>query len=592
MSNVEICRVLRNVAAALSIKNEKKFRFQIIAYQKAADEIENSNVEVGDLLREKKLEKLPGVGASIRSHLEEMVNTGHVKHFDSILEDVPSAVFPLLDVTGFGPKKAFRLVNEFKLNNPETVFSDIQKLGKEGRIATLEGFGEKSQSDILRAIEEYGLGKTKGNRMVLPYAGQLADKLVDYLNKSKNVIRVSVLGSLRRRRSTVGDIDIAVASNEPGKVFDHFTTYPGIERIIERGDKSCSILATSGRQVDLMVAPPEGFGALLQHFTGSKAHNIHLREHALSKGLSLSEYGIRKVGTKKDESQIMKFKTEEEFYEALDMDWIPPELREDNGEIEAAIKHDLPNLVRLEDIKGDFHIHSSYPIEPSHDMGQNSMEEMIEQALKLKYKYLGFSEHSPSISKHSNRKIYEILTLRSKYIERLRLKYKNIIRIYSLLEIDILPDGSLAIEDEAMDLLDGGIVSIHSNFDMDKDKMTERVLKGLSHPKAKILAHPTGRLLNQRSGYELDWDLIFNFCKENKKAIEINAWPLRLDLPDTLVKRAVDKGVILVIDTDSHDLKQMEMMKYGISVARRGWATCNDILNTKSYNEIDEWIEI
>lgn len=587
MTNTEIVRLLRNIAAAYSIKDEKKFRFQIIAYQKAADTIDHGVNELQDLFKENKLDTLPGIGPSIKSHLEELFSKGKVGHFEEVLQDIPEAVFPLLDVPGFGPKRAFKLVTEYKLSNPETVISDLEKIAQEGKIASLEGFGEKSQQDILQSIQEYSLGKTKASRMVLPYADELAKRMVSYLTKSKYVLKAYPLGSLRRKTATVGDIDIAVASRHPSEVLDHFTAYPGKERLIERGDRTASILISSGRQVDLMVQPPEGFGALLQHFTGSKAHNIHLRDYALSKGLSLSEYGIKKKSD--PDGEVMKFETEEKFYDFIGLEWVPPEMREDTGEIELAVKHDLPKLVELSDIKGDFHLHSSYPIEPSHDMGKNSMEEMIEKAKSLKYTYLGFSEHNPSLSRHNSRQMYESLRKRSKFIEQLKATYKNSIHIFSLLEIDILPNGDLAIDGEGIELLDAAIVSVHSVFDMDKAAMTERVLRGLSHPKAKILAHPTGRLLNQRPGYELDWDRIFDFCKANKKALEINSWFLRLDLPDVLVREAVKRGVTLVINTDSHAGAQMAFMEYGVSVARRGWARSDDILNTKTYNEVKEW---
>jgi len=587
VTNSEIAKLLRNVAASYSIKDEKKFRFQIIAYQKAADAIENSSSELADLIKENKLDTLSGIGPSIKSHLEELIAKGQVKHFDELFRSIPSAVFPLLDITSFGPKKAYKLVTAFKLSNPASVIYELEKIAKSGKIADLDGFGEKSQQDIIQALREYGLGKTKSVRMVLPYANELAEKIISYLHKSKSVLKAYPLGSLRRRLSTIGDIDIAVATRDTEAVFEHFTAYPGKERVIERGDRSSSILVSSGRQIDLMVAPPEGFGALLQHFTGSKAHNVHLREYALSKNLSLSEYGIRKKGEGNDKAKL--YETEEKFYEALGLTWIPPEIREDTGEIELAITHDLPALLELKDIRGDFHLHSSYPIEPSHDMGQSSMEVMIKKAKELNYSYLGFSEHNPTISRHNSEQSYKILGQRKRVIKKLMNKLD--VRIFSLLEIDILPDGSLAVDDKSLELLDGAIVSIHSNFDMQRSTITQRVIKGLSHPKAKILAHPTGRLLNQRQGYDLEWDKVFDFCKTNNKALEINAWPLRLDLPDQLVRQAVKSGVMLVIDTDSHDVSQMTMMEYGVSVARRGWARGNDILNTKSYNEVAKWFE-
>lgn len=588
MTNITISKTLRNVAASYTIIDEKKYRFQIIAYQNAADIIEHLPTELSELYEEKRLDEIPGVGPSIKDHLISLIESGKVQHFEEIFKEIPQSVFPLLDVPGFGPKTAYKLVNEYHLKNPETVIDDIADLAKNGKIATMPGFGEKSQQRILQVIEEYKIGKTKSARMNLPYANELAKKLINYLTKSKDVIKVYPLGSLRRKKSTIGDIDIAVATNNPQAVLDYFSAYPYTERILEKGDRTSSILVSSGKQIDLMTQPVEGFGALLQHFTGSKAHNIHLREYALSQGLSLSEYGIRKKGD--NESKLVQYDSEEAFYKALGLQWIPPEIREDTGEIELARQNKLPRLIELEDIKGDFHLHSNYPIEPSHDLGHNTMEEMLQKAQSLQYEYIAFSEHNPSISNHTVDQIRKIMQDRSKFIERLRLKSNNTIRIISLLEIDILTDGRLALDDKSFDYLDSAIVSIHSNFGMDKKTMTQRVLKGLSHPKAKILAHPTGRLLNQRTGYELEWNEIFRFCKQHNKALEINAWPVRLDLPDTIVRDAIKQGIKLVINTDSHAISHMDHMEYGVYVARRGWATKRDILNTLPYNELEEWL--
>lgn len=587
VTNSEVNKLLNNVAAAYSIKDEKKFRFQILAYEKAAESIENLPTELQDLYKENKLKGIPGIGPTIQSRLEELFTTGEVQHFKEVFKDIPSAVFPLIDVPSFGPKKAFKLVTHFQLKDPDTVLDDLAKIATAGKIADLEGFGEKSQSDIIRAINEYKLGKGKTSRMPLPFANELAQIMIAYLKKSDAVIEAYPLGSLRRKRDTIGDIDIAVATEKPQIVLDHFVAYPHKERIIERGDRTSSILASSGKQIDLMVQPLDGFGSLLQHFSGSKAHNVHLREYALSKGLSLSDFGIKKKG--EDNSKYKKYKTEESFYDAIGMQWIPPEMREDTGEIELALKHNLPKLVELADIKGDFHLHSSFPIEESHDPGQNSMEEMIEKALSLNYIYLGFSEHNPSISKHDEKEINKLLEKRLAHIEKLREKYKKNIRIFSLLETDILANGKLAIPDSSFQYLDATIVSIHSSFAMSKEAMTERVLKGLSHPEAKIFAHPTGRLINQRPPYEIDMEKIFDFCKSHDKALEINTAPQRLDLTDILVREAVKKNIKMIINTDSHAIDQMDLMQYGISVAKRGWATKRDILNTMAYNELATW---
>lgn len=586
MTNNEIATLLRNIAAAYTIKDENKYRFQIIAYQKSADAIESSTSEVSDLIKENALENLPGIGPSIRAHLEELMKNKKVSHFESILKDIPPSVFPLLNVTGFGPKKAYKLVTHFKLKNKETVINDLSKIAKEGKIAEIEGFGEKSQADIIRAIQEYRLGKGKTTRMVLPFAFELAEKMLSYLKQSHAVIKAYPLGSLRRMVSTIGDVDIAVSTNEPQKVIAHFLKYPYKERVIEHGEAGASLLVNGGKQIDLLVQPPNRFGSLLQHFTGSKNHNVRLREYAVKKGLSLSEYGIKDIKTGK----TLVFDSEEKFYQKLGMDWIPPVLREDKGEIELAILHKLPRLVDIQDIKGDLHIHSSFPIEPSHDMGKDSMERMIEKAIELRYEYLGFSEHNPSISNHTENQIYSILSRRKEKIEHINGSKKNI-RVISFIETDILSNGNLALSDKCLGLLDAVIISIHSAFGMNKDAMTKRALQGLSHPKAKILSHPTGRILNERSGYELDFGKIFAFCKDNNKALEINAWPTRLDLSDIMVKEAVESGVKMAINTDSHAAWQMDAMKFGVAVAQRGWATKKDILNTMHYTEFIQWLK-
>jgi DNA polymerase (family X) len=588
MSNLEIAKLLRNVAASYAIKDERKFHFQIVAYINAAEIINSLTKEVKDYYKEGKLQEISGIGVTLRSRLEELFETGEVKNFKWAMEGISTAVFPLLDVPSFGPKKAFRLTEEFKLNNKDTVLDDLEKLAKKNKIAPLKGFGDKSQADIIRAIEEFRKGAGKINRMTLPYAQEVADKIIEYMQLCKEVIRIEPLGSLRRQVATIGDIDLAISSNNPKAVLNYFVSYPYTERIIEKGTVSSSILTSGGKQIDLLIQPPEGFGSLLQHFTGSKNHNVRLREVALKKDLSLSEYGIKNL--KLLDKTLKQYSNEKDFYEAIGLQWIPPEIRENTGEIELAEKSLLPVLVDVKDIKGDLHIHSNYPIEPSHDLGRNNFMEMLEKAKDLNYEYLGFSEHNPSQSKHTTDKIYEILQKRNEKIEQIKSKIKSI-RIFKLLETDILPNGDLAIDTKSLELLDATIVSIHSVFNMNKDEMTKRVIAGLSHKKAKILAHPTGRLLNDRSGYDLNWEIIFEFCNKNNKALEINSWPDRLDLPDQLVKLAVENRVKLIINTDSHAVEQMNLMRFGVSVARRGWATKNDILNSLSYNKFLDWLK-
>ncbi len=599
MTNEEVAKILRNVAAAYTLLNENHFR--TIAYEKASDTIFHSNVEIEDLWKENKLSNLPGIGSTMVSHLDELFRTGHVKHFEQVFSKVPKSIFPLLDVPGFGPKKAYRLVTELKLNSPDSVIDDLFDAAKSGKIAPIEGFGEKSQTVIFEALERFKKGRIKGKRVPLSIASNIALELILYLKQYKDTIEVYTLGSLRRMAPTTGDIDLAAKTNNPEGVLEWLLKYPKRASIVEKGPRGATILLRNGIQVDLRVQSPKSFGAMMQYFTGSKNHNVKLREFALKQGLSLSEYGIKsvnKIQKSKFKSQnynaklkIYEYEKENEFYGALGLQWIPPEMREDAGEIEASNNNKLPQLVKLGDIRGDFHIHSNYNLEPSHDLGSSSLEEILSQAEKLKYEYIGISDHNPSRTKHTKNDIITILKRRKLVFEHIMSSTKSVrVNLFTMLETDILPDGRLPLPDEAFDYLDGTIVSIHSSFNMDKRKMTERIISGLSHPKAKILAHPTGRLIGRREGYDVDWEKLFNFCKEKDKAIEINAYPDRLDLPDVLIREAIKKGIKLVIGTDSHQHSQMELMFYGVSQARRGWATKHDIINTKPYNMIRKWL--
>jgi len=585
MTNREIALLLRKVAGSYIVKDEKKFHFQIRAYQKAADSIENATIELKDLWDEGKLNSIPGIGASLTAHLDELFKTGRVKHFEDIIKSLPKALFILMGISGIGPKTAYKLATILKLSEKNAV-SDLEKAISQHRVRIIEGFGEKSEEELLKSIDDYKKGQTKENRMLLPLAIAIAQEVLIYLRQNKAVIRADPLGSLRRMVTTVGDIDIAVATENPKEVIEHFANYPHAKRVLGKGELASSrIILSSGRQVDLLVQSEKSYGALLQHFTGSKFHNIALRELALKKGLSLSEYGIKKDG------KLIEYRTEEDFYRAVGLPWIPPEIREDTGEIEAAANENLPNLVTIKDIKGDQQIHSDFPIEPSHDLGNSSMEEILNMAKSLKYEYVGFSEHNPSVSKHTDKQIIDLLKRRNEKVEKLRLNNKDV-RIINLLEVDIIANGDLALKNDALKLLDGVIASVHTGFDQSRSDMTNRIINALKNPYVRFLGHPTGRLLNQREGYEADWDAIFSVCKEFDKALEINAYPDRLDLPDFLVRKAVENNVKLIINTDSHDVSQMTLMSYGVAVARRGWATKHDIVNTMGYNDFIKWIHI
>jgi len=585
MTNNQIAELLRAVAASYQLNGEDKNRFKIIAYQRAADAVEHESSELKDLWDEGKLEEVPGIGKSIALHLDELFRTGKSKHFEEVMKGLPPAMFELMEVPGIGAKTAYKLVSRLKIAS----LDQLEKAAKEGRVAGIEDFGQQSQSDILRSIAEVK-GRTK--RHLLPYAANIADEVIKWINSNPAVREANPLGSLRRKASTVGDVDIAVATDKPNEVLEHFVKYPKAQRVLEKGGRTASIVVPGDIQVDLMVQPPEAYGSLLQHFTGSKHHNIALREYALRKNLSLSEYGIRKRGSR----GLKKFRDEESFYGFLGLDLIPPELREDTGEIEVAADHKLPRLVEMQEIRADLQIHSSFDIETSHDLGESSMEEIVRKAESMGYEYIAFTEHNPSRSRHSEPQIINLLKKKRETVDEInysigRKKFSRIKKVFNSLEIDILPEGGLPVPDKGMETLDFALISIHSSFRLDKGDMTKRVFLALNHDKVKIFAHPSARKLNEREAIEVNWQEIFSYCAKNNKWLEINADPARLDLPDFLVRDAVKKGVMLTLGTDAHHKDALENMQFGVSVARRGWATKENIINTRSLEEFEKMIE-
>jgi DNA polymerase (family X) len=589
MKNKEIATLLRNIAISYQILGEN--RFKILAYEKAAEIVMNLAKPLRDYWTDGTLETESGLGKTIASHMDELFRTGNVTHFDAVLSKIPKSIFILLEVPGLGPKKAYKLITEFKLNDPHTAIEGLKKAAEGHRIANLEGFGDKSEQDILVGIGQYEKGAIKEKRILLSEALETAEAIKEYLTSCPAVMRVDVLGSLRRLSPTIGDIDIAVATNKSETVLDYFLKYPH-ETLIERGPTGASILLPNGRQVDVRVLEPESFGSMMQYFTGSKSHNVALRSYALSKGLSLNEYGIKIVKTGK----VRTYQKEEDFYKAIGLPYIVPELREDRGEIEAAKNHSLPVLVDEPDIRGDVHIHTDYDLQSSHDIGLQPVEEYLTKAENLRYEYIGFSDHNPRVSGHTIDDIVHIMRLRKEYYEQHYYSYNMStncrVQIVLMCEVDIMPNGGLALPEKSLKYVDGVIVSIHSSFQHDKKTMTDRLVKALtSHPKVRILGHPTGRLLGKREGYELDWNQIFDVCHRNDIAIEINASPSRLDLSDVLVREALKRNVKLVINTDSHEVGAMDTMPLGVSVARRGWATKHDIVNTLGYNDFITWFK-
>ncbi len=576
VSNQEVAKLLRSVATALTLK--KANQFQVRAYQTAADTVEHSTTEIKDLWQEHRLDEIPGLGENLQSHLDEFFKTGRVKHFDQLKANLPEVIFELIEIPGVGPQNASELA---KLGVKSR--GDLEKKIKNGELVK-KGFSSKIAQKLALSLVEF---KARTGRMLLPYAGVQADKILAYLKQDPAVKEAYPLGSFRRKVATIGDLDFAVSSTNPKQVIDHFTKMPAVSRVLEQGDNQASVVLGSGLQIDLLVGQPESFGALLQHFTGSKSHNIKLRTLALSKGYSLSEYGVKKVKT----GRIEATKTENELYSMLGMQTPAPEIREDDGEIEAAIAHKLPQLIEEKDIKGDLHLHSNFPLEPSHGPGANSLGEIVDKASQLGYQYVGISDHSPGFTTHSKEQIIKLIQARNKAIEQIKSSIKKI-RVLNGLEIDIMPNGVLSVPNEGLEILDYCIAGIHSSHRLPKDKMTERILKALQNPFVDILAHPTGRLLNERESYEADWAKIFKYCAKNHKVLEINSYPNRMDLRDDLVREALNYGVNFVINTDAHEVSQMENMSYGVAVARQGWVTKHSVVNSWEWKKFAEWFKI
>ena len=578
ISNAKVAKILRNTAAAYTLKKFGNI-FQIRAYENAADAVEQSNAEVFDLWQEGRLPEVPNVGTKIQEYLNELFTTGQVKHFEAVQKGIPPVVFELLDIPGVGPQTAMKLA---KLGIRDL---DGLKRGIKSGILVEKGFSAKIARRIMDGILE--LSGRQG-RMLLPYAAVQADKILSFLKKSPAILQVHPLGSLRRMVATVGDLDFSVSSTKPKEAVEYFCKMPGVTRVVDQGENKATVVLRGGFQADLLVGRPESYGALLQHFTGSKAHNIKLRTLANKKKLSLSEYGVKKVQSE----EVIHCEKEEDLYKLLGMQTPPPETREDTGEIEIALEHKLPHLVELKDIRGDLHTHSNYPItHPSHGPGADSIEKIVEKAQSSGYEFIGISDHPPGFSMVSQEDIIKWVQKRTKFIQNLKSKTKSI-RVLNSLEIDILGDGTLSVPDAALATLDYCIAGIHSGHRGSKEEITNRLMSALNNPYVDIISHPTNRLLNERESSEANWEEIFKIAAKNNKILEINAYPNRLDLRDDLVRVALKFGVKFTIDTDAHEISQMENMRFGVAVARRGWVEREDVVNAWDWTDFAKWFKI
>jgi DNA polymerase (family X) len=570
-TNKEVCQRLKEALAAMEIKGGNIFKIR--AYQNAVSSIESITNTVYDLWQNNQLDQIMGMGASLKSHVNELFTTGKVDEFTALKKDLPAGMFALIGIKGVGAKTAFKLATAFKLDDLSTAVAKVKEAATEGKIRELPGFAEKKEADILKAIEQETMNKNVMPRLLLSQAEEISQRISDYMVKEAAVEKIETLGSLRRRSSTVGDLDIAVATKSPEIVIKHFLEFPEIDAVTGGGDKKASVRLKNGVQVDVRTSDSASFGSMEQYFTGSKQHNVVLRTHALEKGLSLSEYGIKAAG------KLLTFADEETFYKKIGLDWVPPELRQGKNEVDLASRKSLPDLVTLDDIKGDLHVHTNL------SDGINTLDEMVQAGIAKGYQYMGISDHSPSLQ---NRGMYEVLGLIESFrnkIEQLNSSQSDI-RVLFGYEVNILVDGELSLSDEVMAKLDYVVASVHTSFEQSREKATERLISAIKNPLVTIIGHPSGRLINERAPLDLDWDKIFDAAEENNKILEINAQPNRLDLPDDLVYTAQKRGIEFLISSDAHSIESLELIKYGVDVARRGWLTKNQIVNTLAKDEL------
>ncbi|MGB3988674.1 MAG: DNA polymerase/3'-5' exonuclease PolX [Minisyncoccales bacterium] len=564
--NRQLAKIFYEIADYLDMED---LPFRPFAYRRAADFLESSKTSVRELYDKEKIKGLvvlPGIGENIAKKIEEYLKTGEIKYYNRLKKKAPIDIRGLIAIEGVGPKTVKKLYKELNVKTIE----DLERVAKEGKVAQLDGFGEKSQKSIIEGIEF--LKKTKG-RVSLGEALPIADEIISFLSKADQVLKVDSAGSLRRMKETIGDIDILVASDDPQKVMDRFVSMNGVEKIWGVGQTKASIRMREGFNVDLRVVSPDSYGSALQHFTGSKDHNIRLRRFAIEKSMKVNEYGVFK-GDKRIAGQ-----DEPSVYKSLKMDYIPPEMREDFGEVELATLGKIPEIIGYSSIKGDLHCHTDWT------GGANSMEEMAEKAIELGYSYLGISDHTEFLRVENGLSAQELLSQREK-IENLNDKIKKRrsgavqFKLLHGCEANILEDGSIDIDDQTLEKLDFVIAGIHSNFKMSQDKMTQRLIKAMKNPNIDIIAHPTGRIIGKREAYQLDMNKIFETAIETETILEINASPYRLDLNDLNIRRAVDLGVKMIINSDAHHKENMSQIFLGVAQARRGWAKESDIVNS------------
>lgn len=562
MTNQEIARILYEIAEYLEMEG---VAFKPAAYSRAAQAIEGMQEEVKALYErggKKALGEIPGVGASIAEKIEEAIESGRVKYHEELKKKTPVKLYELTRVEGVGPKHVKRLYDELGIKD----LADLERAAKRGRIRKLKGFGAKSEENILRGIEFL---KSFGSRFLLGAILPEVRMIAERLRALRVAERVEIAGSLRRMKETIGDADLLAVAKKPGPAMDYFVRMPEVIRVVARGETKSAVKLKSGLDVDLRVVPPESYGAALAYFTGSKEHNVAMRERAIKKGMKLNEYGLFARAT------MVAGKTEEEIYTTLGLSFVPPEMREMTGELEAAAQHKVPALIGYGDLRGDLQTQTRWTD------GQHSIEEMAQAAAEAGLEYIAITDHTKRLAM-TNGLDEKRLAQQGKEIDALNGKLqraKSAFRVLKGTECDILKDGSLDLSDAALAQLDVVGISVHSHFNLPRHEQTARIIRAMQNPHADILFHPTGRLILQRSAYEVAMDAIINTAKATGTVLEINAFPDRLDLRDEHIRKCVNAGVALSIDSDAHARSHFGALEYGIAQARRGWATRDDIIN-------------
>jgi len=569
MKNPDVAKFFYEIASILEAQD---VQFKPMAYRKAAMAIETWNAEVEEIYKEKGingLKEIPGVGDAIAKKTGEILETGKLKYLEELRKDSPWELLDIVSIYDIGPKTAYKIYKTLGVNTVE----DLKKAAESHKIREIKGLGEKTEEKILEGIKKM---KERKGRMLLGIAWPVAVDVVESLKKTEDIEKISIAGSLRRKKETIGDIDILVVSSQPEKIMNSFTGLENVKKILVKGRTKTSVIIND-IHTDLRVVPRESFGSALQYFTGSKEHNIKIRKIASDKGMKISEYGVFDRKTNKR----LAGETEEEVYNALSMAYIEPELREDRGEIEEAMKNKLPKLINEKDIKGDFHVHTKW------SDGANSIEEMAGAGIKKGYSYIAVTDHSKSLRVARGLKENDV-SGQIDEIKKINKKYPNF-KIFTGTETDIKENGELDFDDSLLKRLDVVIAGVHSKLKIDEKTMTERIITAMGNKNVDIIAHPTGRVIGKREPYRLNMEKILDAASRNKTCLEINALPDRLDLNDTYIKMAREKSVKLCINTDAHNLSHFDMMKYGVFNARRGWLTKNDVLNTYSADEIKDF---